>query len=469
MGFFDRFKKKPVTKRSYEGASKSKRTQSWWTKGGDANASLRGDLSTLRQRSRDLRRNNPTAKKAIEVTTNGMVGKGIETRVVGANHDKLQEKWDAWAGTKRCDFDGMHNLKGLQRIVADAIQESGEVLVRKRFINDPEFPVQFQVLEADFLNLSLLDARQANGNTIIQGIEFDPDGKRVAYHLYETHPGSAIASLRTKTVRVPASEIYHLFRQDRPGQCRGVPWSSTNIIRLKDLDDFQDAQLMRQKIAALFTAFVHDISADVECEDDSDFGENLEPGTIEELPPGKTITFANPPSVENYKEFTSVELHSLAAGYGLSYEALTGDLGQVNFSSARMGWLEMNRNFETWRSSLLICGFLEPVFEDFKMMMRVTGQVVAPDTYAKHIAPKRDMIDPTKEIPATIKAIRAGLTTLSDEISANGKDPVEVFEQLEKDQIETDKKKLKLDSNAKYTSVEGKSNEEVESNDSEDN
>jgi len=231
------------------------------------------------------------------------------------------------------------------------------------------------------------------------------------------------------------------------------------MIRLRDLDGFQDAQLMRQKIASLFTAFVHDISAEVECEDTSDFGENMEPGIIEELPPGKTVTFANPPSVENYKEFTSVELHTLAAGYGLSYESLTGDLSEVNFSSARMGWLEMHRNIEAWRESLMIDGFLNVVFQDFKRMMELTGQRVAPDTEAKHIPPKREMIDPKKEIPATIKKIRAGLSSLSDEISSMGQDPDEVLDQIEQDQIKTDNKQLKLDTNPKYTSINGNKNE----------
>ena len=465
MGLFDRFKKPKIKSRKYEGAARTKRTSGWYTRGSDANAEIKGDLATLRQRSRDLRRNNPIAKRAIEVTTNGVVGKGIQTRIMGSNKDDLQSKWKAWAHSTKCDYDGRHNLMGLQRLIMDAVQESGEVLIRRRFVNDKDFPIQYQVLESDFLNSILMDGTAANGNLIIQGIEFDENGKRVGYHLYKTHPGSLSASLKIETSFIPASEVLHLFRQERPGQVRGVPWSSANMIRLRDLDDFQDAQLMRQKIAALFTAFVQDISAEVECDDTSDFGEDMQPGIIEELPPGKTVTFANPPTVENYKEFTSVELHTLASGYGLSYEALTGDLSEVNFSSARMGWLEMHRNIETWRESLLIQGFLNIVFQDFKRMMDITGQPVSPDTDAKHIPPKREMIDPTKEIPATIKKIRAGLSSLSDEISSLGQDPDELFDQWEQDQEKTDSKGLKLDSNPKYTSINGSKNEGDQDND----
>lgn len=462
MGFFDRFKK--PKKRRYEGASKTKRTSGWWARGGDANQNIKGDLATLRRRSRDLRRNNALAKRAIEVTTNGVVGKGIQTRIMGQSKETLQERWNKWAETTRCDYDGRHNLKGLQRLVMDAIQESGEVLIRKRYVNDQDFPIQYQVLESDFLDTTMIDGRAQNGNIVIQGVEFDDNGKRVGYHLYDVHPGSSIASLKTKSEFIPAKDIYHIYRQERPGQVRGVPWSSTNIIRLKDLDDFQDAQLMRQKIAALFTAFVRDISADVQCDDMSDFGESMQPGTIEELPPGKDITFANPPSVENYKEFTSAEQHSIAAGFGLSYEALTGDLSEVNFSSARMGWLEMNRNIEAWRQTLMIDAFLSGVFDDFLMMMTMVGTMFSQDTKAKHIPPRREMIDPTKEIPASIKKIRAGLGSLSDEISSMGGDPDAVIDQIAADQEKTDEKGLKLDSNPKYTNSAGTLNEENSSN-----
>lgn len=459
MGFLDRFKRKNISKRKYEGASKGKRTAGWMTSGSDANSEISISLPQLRARSRDLRRNNPIAKRAIQVTTNGVVGRGIVTRFSGSSKEELQVRWKLWAHSKKIDYDGLHNIIGLQRLIMDTIQESGEVLIRKRFINDPEFPIQYQILEPDFLNSSLSEGRALNGNTIIQGIEFDQDGKRVGYHLYKTHPGSMNATLKMETNFIPANEIIHLFEQTRPGQVRGVPWSSANIIRLKELDDFQDAQLVRQKIAALFTAFVHDISADVDCEDASDFGESLEPGIIEELPPGKTITFANPPGVDNYKEFVNTELRSLAAGYGLSYEALTGDLSEVNFSSARMGWLEMNRNLESWRDALIINGMLDSFVRDFLSMMKLVGLRYSSDTDAKHIPPKREMIDPTKEIPATIKKIRAGLSSLSKEISAMGEDPDDIFNQLEEDQTKTDNKGLKLDSNAKYTNVNGSKND----------
>jgi capsid protein len=36
----------------------------------------------------------------------------------------------------------------------------------------------------------------------------------------------------------------HLFERLRPGQVRGVPWFASVILKLRDLDDYDDAELI---------------------------------------------------------------------------------------------------------------------------------------------------------------------------------------------------------------------------------
>lgn len=457
--------KRKSSKRQYEGASKSQRMRRWRTKSSSANSEIAGGLSTLRNRSRDLRRNNPYAAKGIQVIGSNVVGYGIRTQFRNQNdtpgeETPLEKAWKDWAHTKAIDFDGRHNIFGLQRLVMEAVAESGEVLVRKRFDANNKFPLQYQVLESDFLDTTLTIPAK-NGGQIIQGIEFDKQGKRVAYHLWESHPGGQdqdffIPSLKSN--RVPAEEVMHIFRMDRPGQARGVPWLAPVIVRLKDLDDYEDAQLMRQKIAACFTAFVRDIGPDITDQDEDcgdDLGDKIEPALIEHLPPGKTIEFADPPTVENYKEYITTLLHGIAAGLGVTYEALTGDLSDVNFSSGRMGWLEFQRNIETWRQHIIIAHLLDPIVEDFRQIGSILGLNFQSVTHV-HTPPRREMIDPTKEVPAKIKAIRAGLTTLSDEIMAHGKDPQDHLAQMAKDMELLDELGLTLDSDPRQKDQSGK-------------
>lgn len=448
-------------KRNYEGASKSKRLGRWFTSNRSANDEIRMALPTLRDRARDLRRNNPYANKAIQVITSNVIGKGIRTQIRGENAENtdgpIEKAWKTWAYTTACDFEGRNDLLGLQRLIMDAVAESGEVLVRRRFDSSKDVPLQFQVLEADFLDTSLTNTSSVNGNNIIQGIEFDSLGRRVGYHIFETHPTGIDAAFTLsagKSNFIPESEILHIYRMERPGQARGVPWLSPVIIRLKDLDDFEDAQLVRQKIAACFTAFVRDINTDVEELDCDDLGDKIEPGIIEFLPPGKTVEFANPPSVDNYKEFTSQVLHSIAAGVGITYESLTGDLNEVNFSSARMGWIEFHRNIEGWRQHIMINHFLDPVIKEFMNVMEILGANTSNISWV-NTPPRREMIDPTKEVPAIVKSVRAGLTTLSDEILAQGKDPIEQLNQVKKDNDLLDKLEIWLDSDPRRTGNNG--------------
>ena len=106
--------------RKYEAGTKGRRGAGWITGNGDANAQIKGDLPTLRERSRDLRRNNPYAHKIIEVITNNVVGKGISTDI---KPKQVDDVWWDWASSTACDYDGRHDMKGLQRLIMDAVVE----------------------------------------------------------------------------------------------------------------------------------------------------------------------------------------------------------------------------------------------------------------------------------------------------------------------------------------------------------
>jgi len=460
MSWLKNFPKQKPKKRGFEGGSRGRRTKHWRPGGGDAAAQIRPALPILRERSRDLRRNNSHAKKGVELITNNVIGKGIKTIIQNdPTPNKQNEKdWKEWTESALFDFEERSNLFGLQGILMDAVVESGEVMARRR-ITDSKFPISYQILESDFLNDSQLDGIQEGGNLILQGIEFDSNGRRIGYHLHSTHPGGVNASLANFTSSsnlIPAQEVYHLFRQERPGQVRGVPWLAPVMIRLRDFSDFEDAVLMRQKVSALFVAFVRDLSA--ECvnddEESEELGERMTPAMIEHLPPGKDVEFANPPDPTNYKEFTSQQLKSVAAGLGVSYEALTGDLSEVNFSSARMGWIEMGRNIDAWREKIIIQNFLKKVEQDFILMQSLRGIPTDGMTFT-HVSPKREMIDPAKEFGASIKAIRAGLSSRTEEIAALGKDVKDVDERIKKDNDSIDSNEFIFDTDPRKTNQAG--------------
>lgn len=445
-----------ISKRMYDGASRAKRTKNWRTPSSSANAEIRGQLRILRDRSRDLVRNDPYAARGVSIISANTIGKGIIPHIKNqdkSSQDQISAFWREWADKNNCDFDGTKTYSSIQMASVRSMVESGEVLIRRRFVKPEsatDIPLKLQILESDFIDSSMNRSLE-NGNTVIQGIEFDENGKRVAYYLYEDHPGNSgmVAPFKAKRFnsnRVPAEEIAHIYREDRPNQIRGVPWLAPVMLRLKDFADFEDAQLMRQKIASCFSVFVIDTEFDGEMtEQEQDELSKVEPGIIEYLAPGKDVRFANPPGVENYKEYSSTQLHAIAAGLGISYEALTGDLSEVNFSSARMGWLEFQRNIDVWRSQIINPQLNQKVFDWFLQAVSLLG-INAENTFANWTSPRREMIDPTKEIPAKIKAIRSGIQPLSEVVRESGSHIDDVLQEIYETNILIDKYNLVLDS-----------------------
>ena len=316
------------------------------------------------------------------------------------------------------------------------------------------------VLEPDFLD-PLIDGPQKNGNFAVQGIEFDAIGRVVAYHLFNEHPGNVNFFRTLKSTSVPADLIAHVYRVDRPGQVRGVSWFAPVVLRLNDFRDFNDAQLVRQKIAACFAAF---ISGEVDetqliSDETAPSGmtlEGFEPGMIQRLRNGEQVSFSAPPTLDGHESYSSVTLHEIAAGLGVSYEALTGDLKGVNFSSGRMGWLEFQRNIDSWRDKMLKPQLLDRVGLWFIAACRLgEGVNLSPDARVIWSSPRREMISPKDEIPYKVVEVRAGFKSRSQIIREDGFDPAKVDAEIADDNKRQDKLKLILDTDPRQRTAGG--------------
>jgi lambda family phage portal protein len=211
------------------------------------------------------------------------------------------------------------------------------------------------------------------------------------------------------------------------------------MLRLKDVDEYSDAQVIKQKIAACFAAFV---------QQDADGGnpalsteksdgiptDHLQPGIITDLKPGQTVAFATPPQVDGYSDFVKSQLSGIALGYGMDYVTFTGDLKGTNFSSGRMGWLEFHRKVSEWQWKTFIPMFCEKSWEWFCQMAAIAGVIRAgQDIDVRWSTPRREMINPTEETQATIDSYQNGLTSWSDAVLELGNDPEEQVEKMKTD------------------------------------
>lgn len=448
---------------AYEGASHGRRTAGWTkVSSASANTEARPAIAILRERSRDLARNNVYGLRAITMITNSMVGGGIRPVFKSKSQAKtraLNDLWQEWGEDDvQGDYDGQGNIYALQGLIAHMVAESGECVVMRHFVKNPRkrIPLEIQVLEPDHIDSSRDSHRRQYGQPFsCLGIAFDGCGKRSGYWLYDVHPGECVAMGESKLH--PADGVIHVYRRDRAEQIRGIPWLAPCVLRLKDLDDYEDAQLLRQKIAACFCAFVTDVEGNVSggIGEDDDFGK-LEPGRIDTLPPGKQIAFSSPPGAENYDSYTRQVLRGIAVGTGITYEMLTGDYSQVNFTSGRMGKGDFWPNLDVWQWQMFAPQALSKIGRWFLDAAELAGY----DTKGVRIEwvpPRRELVDPTKEIPAMCKSVRSGFTSRQQTIRELGYDPMIVMDEIAEDNDLADEKGLVLDSDPRRTNNGGQS------------
>lgn len=317
------------------------------------------------------------------------------------------------------------------------------------------------MLEAEYLDDNKTGPLPG-GNTVIQGVEFDQIGRRVAYWLFDQHPNGLTILRNPQSRRIDAKDIIHLYRVDRPGQVRGVPWLAPVIVPLNDFAEFKDAQLVRQKIAACHAGFIHDPDFDGDDAPQPQGGDGerereideLGPGMIETLPPGKTITFSDPPSLGDFGPYSDATGRDIAVGVGITFESLTGNLSNVNFTSGRMGRIDMDANVEAWRWLTVIPKLCVRIAEWFAEAAVVETSSREPFAIG-WTPPRRPLVDPTKEIPAMIKEVRAGFTSRRRKIREMGYDPEEIDAEIAADNEAADKAGFVFDTDPRRVTING--------------
>lgn len=435
---------KPFAK-SYEGATTGRRLGTWGLSAVGPNTAISESLAHLRSRSRDLARNNPWVANGFRSLASNLIGNGITPRWKlhdNANlKEQIQTRWLEW--TNESDFEGQSDFYGMQMLVAQTLMQSGEVLIRfypKSCSQSATVPLQLQILEPDFL-VQDMDKQLDNGGCIKMGIELGPCGRRVAYHLHQSHPGES-DMLSTRTIRVPADEILHVYRLERPGQLRGVPWIAPVLLKLRELDQYEDAELVRKKTAALFAGFITEPAPDY-LGAEGEYPElALEPGMLKRLAPGENIEFSQPSDVGgSYEVWMRQQLRGVAAGMGITYEQLTGDLTGVNYSSIRAGLIEFRRHIESLQHHLIVHQLCQPIALKWLKLavlsgvIDITDYVEQPNKYhcIEWQPPGWDWVDPQKDVQAEILAMKHNLKARQDIIAKYGMDAEEVDKKIAQD------------------------------------
>jgi lambda family phage portal protein len=422
-----------------------------------ADGELLASLDMMRARSRKLAMDSDYARKFLALVKANVIGasgirlmpqvRGNDGALDESDNRVLERGWQSWGKRDNCTVGGDLSWLDVQQLFVETVARDGECLVRLVRNYGDNFGFALQVLEADALD-SQMNRELDGGSYITLGIEKDKFGKPVAYHLRaRAKTGGCYAYNGGNYERVPASDIIHAFRAERPSQSRGIPWLNTAIRRLRMLAGFEEAELVAARVAASKMGFYVTPTGDEYVgdseDDDGTLVSTVEAGTFEELPAGTTVeTFDPAHPASGVADFVKVVLRGAAAGLGVSYNSLANDLEGVNFSSIRSGVLEER---EQWRvlQQWVIEVLHARVYEAW------LKEALLRDAFAVHLPPAKfdkfarvswiprgwAWVDPLKDQKAAQLGLQLGVTTRAEIAATQGRRLEDVFEQLQREHL----------------------------------
>lgn len=451
---------------AYKAAEKSRLNADWIASNRDAMGQLAGELGTIRARSRWLFRNNPYAKAVSNAFLNYVVGTGFQLQmqvhrivreVTPDGRDTLRvidlETWNDyveavfgdWAAD--CDIQAAETspetFSDVQTLAFRKWLEDGEVLIA--LVADRARGLRLQFFEPDAFD----EARTtgAGGNPVVMGVELDRTTRRpVAYWINSEDPVSRPAL--GQSTRVPADRVLHVFQRLRPGQVRGLPPLAAVAQRFFDLDEYTEAELIGNRIAACFSVLIESPTGDqipLMADPDEDYfpkdsnGQrmsNLAPGMFGSLPAGAKVHTVSPQKPgSTFGTFTAYHARAIAGGVegGISLNTMTRDATGVSYAGGRF---VQQMDYQAFRASQAWFArrFCRPILHRWLDLEVLAGRIAAPGYYEDAPGPaywRRHAwmpagwswgINPVQEVTASRESVRAGFTSASDECAALGYD-----------------------------------------------
>lgn len=473
----------------YEAAGAGPRSSSWQHAGLTGPVSLLSrSLDTLRNRVRYQVYNDPMASRVVDFIV-ASVGAMRPMLPPGLNDPAFLAAMNDWF--HQCDADGILNFFSKQRVIMREVVTAGECFVRMR-PRDPDrdtdltVPLQLQEQPSEMVPV--------HDHTLetVSGIQTNGIGRRTAYRFYNKHPGELLTTINAgalTTSFIPASDVCHVYLKNQPGQMRGEPWLVRGLIALHDLDAYQDAELVRKKMAAMPVFFIetptdinkqpgpasvsdgtdgHEAGTPLDidghpwvAEDPIAVMPQLAPGAVIPVAPGWKVNPSIPADVgPQYDMFVRRQLQRICAGVNVPYELVTGDTPPG--ANERMMRIRVQAYYQLvreWRE-MLVRQFCVPAWNRFIDALVATGWQPSAGTIDDYrrvewVGDPVPQTHPVQDVEADVLAIRANIKTWSQVVRERGGDPDRMLMQRAEELRKFDALGIVSDSDPRYTSGSG--------------
>lgn len=447
-------KRGAVARRNYHAASTSRLFADFMSSSGSADAELKPNLVLMRNRSRELARNDVYTRRYLNLMKTNVIGdngmtlqvkaRNLNGALDGIGNDIIEQAWFEFGRKGSCTADGRMSWVDLQKYCVEAVKRDGEAFFQIIRNRNFKHGIAFKPIEADLID-EQKNERLRNGSQIRMGVEIDEFERPIAYWVRQKHPGDYDFNTLglTNSVRVPADRIIHVYKQLRAGQTRGEPAMAPAISQIKMLNAHREAELVASRMAASKMGFFTSDTGEDAPADDYDNSVPIidaEPGTFHQLPAGVDFKPFDPTHPATaFSDFQKGILRGLASGLGVSYASLSNDLEGTSYSSIRQGALEERDAYKD-EQQFFRDHFVFPAYAAWLRHVMDFGLINIPSTrfdkfYNASTFRARgwQWVDPLKEINASVMAMHNGIMSMQDVSGQYGRDIEETFSQWQRD------------------------------------
>lgn len=452
------------TATGYDSAKFNRAFRNWRPSFGSPDGEIIKDLPTLRARSRDLYKNNAVARGAIRLMVSNVVGRGLKLQAAvdrdviqkyfGWSNDdaaiffnkletRIESRFRLWAESKESDARGQRTFYENTALAFNSVLQSGEVFAT--------LPIRQHANKMFRLRVGLIEADQVQSPTggyydrrNRDGLVTAPDGTPLGIYVnrnQETYPYEyEYIPFFGKHSGRPM--VLHLYKADRPGQSRGVPFLAPVIQVLKHLEDYKKSELIRAKVVSYFSVFIkspnpHALDGNGIVSKDEQDSESvaaegkdytLSPGVVMQLGPGEEVQFANPGNISsNYGPFSESLNIEIGMALGIPYEILRRYFA-ASYSATRGAVVEFQKEVRVSREWLEF-EWCAPIYREWLTEEVLSGAIDMPGFFTNMelqtaylgstwTGEAMGLIDATKEIQASDMRVAGGYSNKTEETAA---------------------------------------------------
>lgn len=416
---------------------------------------LEQDLTTVRERSRDIYQNDAMGG-AIDGKVNHVIGTGHTPQSRITPSDGLLTKQEAnllsrqiedvyrrWS--LRADRTGMRSLWMMARLASRHNEFDGESFTVLSDVGraDKPIPLAVQVIDPERVNTP---PRFAGDKLVRMGIRYAENGEISGYYVQKKHPGDT-KDTSLDYDYVTSDRMLHVYEPWFAEQSRGLPWMTRALNRARDAKDFDEAAILGAQIEQCYAGFIRPavgtgyLSA-TGAESGSSSGRRLEdivPGTIRHLDPGEEVTFGNPSRPGNgFAPFMEWNYRRVAAAINWPYEMVVKNWNGLSFAAGRLVLTDAKKSTEVAQKMMREM-WLSRIWDRMVDEAVIVGAVdidprvylADPEPFRRHawIPPKWEYaLNPGEEVSADVSEVANNMALLEDKLGKRGHDLEEFIE-----------------------------------------